>query len=230
VKASYILIVVVSLVILAAVGYMFTAAESPEAYVEKIEKERERQFKFIRFNVESPLTEAQKQSLQTLTFYDINPSYRVKARLLPIENKKVRQVPLTDGSVEKYIEHSYAEFELNGQTNKVLLLQSVKETDMRNFFLAFADEEACGASRWRKPDQGYKLERFAVLKPFRGKGVGSALIAAVLNDLPADAKYVYLNSQLDAVNVYKKFGFLTEGEQFEEAGIQHFKMVRKSLV
>jgi uncharacterized protein (DUF1684 family) len=140
VKASYILIVVVSLVILAAVGYMFTAAESPEAYVEKIEKERERQFKFIRFNVESPLTEAQKQSLQTLTFYDINPSYRVKARLLPIENKKVRQVPLTDGSVEKYIEHSYAEFELNGQTNKVLLLQSVKETDMRNFFLAFADE------------------------------------------------------------------------------------------
>lgn len=139
-KASYILIVVVSLVILAAVGYMFTAAESPEAYVEKIEKERERQFKFIRFNVESPLTEAQKQSLQTLTFYDINPSYRVKARLLPIENKKVRQVPLTDGSVEKYIEHSYAEFELNGQTNKVLLLQSVKETDMRNFFLAFADE------------------------------------------------------------------------------------------
>jgi uncharacterized protein len=140
VKASYILIVVVSLVILAAVGYMFTAAESPEAYVEKIEKERERQFKFIRFNVESPLTEAQKQSLQTLTFYDINPSYRLKARLLPIENKKVRQVPLTDGSVEKYIEHSYAEFELNGQTNKVLLLQSVKETDMRNFFLAFADE------------------------------------------------------------------------------------------
>jgi predicted GNAT family N-acyltransferase len=102
--------------------------------------------------------------------------------------------------------------------------------EVSTHFLAFADEEACGASRWRKTDQGYKLERFAVIKPFRGKGVGSALIAAVLNDLPADAKYVYLNSQLDAVNVYKKFGFETEGEQFEEAGIQHFKMVRKSLV
>ena len=94
-------------------------------------------------------------------------------------------------------------------------------------FLAFVDDEPCGASRWRKTDQGYKLERFAVLKPFRGKGVGSALITAVLNDLPADANYVYLNSQLDAINVYKKFGFVTEGNQFEEAGIQHFKMVRK---
>ncbi|MBC6368134.1 DUF1684 domain-containing protein [Algoriphagus sp. AK58] len=139
-KTSNILIVIVSVVVLAAVGYMFTAAESPEAYIEKIEKERERQFKFIRFNVESPLTEEQKREFKTLTFYEINPAYRVKARLVPIENKKVREVPLTDGSKEKYIEHSYAEFELNGRTNKLLLLQSVKETDMRNFFLAFADE------------------------------------------------------------------------------------------
>lgn len=139
-KSSHILIGVVSLVILVAIGYMFTAAESPEAYLEKIEKERERQFKFIRFNIESPLTEEQKKDFKSLTFYEINPSYRVKARLVPIESKKVREVPLTDGSKEKYIEHSYAEFELGGQTNKLLLLQSVKETDMRNFFLAFADE------------------------------------------------------------------------------------------
>lgn len=128
------------MVVLAAVAYMFTAAESPEAYIEKVEKERERQFKFIKFNVESPLNEEQRRSFQLLTFYDINPLYRVKALLIPIENKKVREVPLTDGSKEKYIEHSYAEFELGGQTNKLLLLQSVKETDMRNFFLAFADE------------------------------------------------------------------------------------------
>jgi uncharacterized protein (DUF1684 family) len=140
VKSSHILIGVVSLVILVAIGYMFTAAESPEAYLEKIEKERERQFKFIRFNIESPLTEEQKKDFKSLTFYEINPSYRVKARLVPIESKKVREVPLTDGSREKYIEHSFAEFELGGKTNKLLLLQSIKETDMRNFFLAFADE------------------------------------------------------------------------------------------
>lgn len=105
-------------------------------------------------------------------------------------------------------------------------LEHANEDDSVHF-LAFADDKPCGASRWRKTDQGYKLERFAVLKPFRGKGVGSALITAVLNDLPADANYIYLNSQLDAINVYKKFEFVTEGEQFEEAGIQHFKMVRK---
>lgn len=151
-KSSQLVIAVIALVVLAAVAYMFTAAESPEAYVEKIEKERERQFKFIRFNVESPLTEEQKNGFKSLKFYDINLDYKVKARLIPIENKKVREIPMSDGSKERYIEHSYAEFELNGQTNRLLLLQSVKETDMRNFFLAFADEtsgkETYGGGRY----------------------------------------------------------------------------------
>ena len=139
-KSSHLILIVASLVVLAAIAYMFTAAESPEDYQEKIETERERQFKYIRFNAESPLTEEQKRGLQSLKFYTIDPAYRVKARLLPIEIKKVREVPLTDGSTERYLEHSWAEFELGGKTNKVLLLQSLSESDMRNFFLAFADE------------------------------------------------------------------------------------------
>ncbi|MBM3427128.1 MAG: DUF1684 domain-containing protein, partial [Bacteroidetes bacterium] len=52
-----------------------------------------------------------------MKFYTIDPAYRVKARLLPIEIKKVREVPLTDGSTERYLEHSWAEFELGGKTN-----------------------------------------------------------------------------------------------------------------
>jgi uncharacterized protein len=151
-KANQIILIVVGLVVAAAVTYMFTASESPEDYIEKIEKERERQFKYIRFNSESPLTDEQKANFTSLTFYEINPAFKVKARLIPIENKKVREVPLTDGSKERYIEHSYAEFDLGGKTNKLLLLQSVKETDMRNFFLAFADEtssrETYGGGRY----------------------------------------------------------------------------------
>jgi predicted GNAT family N-acyltransferase len=95
-------------------------------------------------------------------------------------------------------------------------------------FLATIENQPCGACRWRKTDNGYKLERFAVSKDFRGKGVGQALVAAVLADLPEDANCIYLNSQLDAVGLYAKFGFQKEGEQFEEAGIQHFKMVKTS--
>lgn len=42
--------------------------------------------------------------------------------------------------------------------------------DVSIHFLAELNGVPCGACRWRKTDAGYKLERFAVLKEFRGKG------------------------------------------------------------
>lgn len=98
--------------------------------------------------------------------------------------------------------------------------------DVSTHFLALLDNQPCGACRYRKTDKGYKLERFAVLKEFRGKRVGQALVAAALDDIPDNAD-IYLNAQHDAVSLYAKFGFSVEGEAFEEAGIQHFKMVKK---
>ena len=100
--------------------------------------------------------------------------------------------------------------------------------DESTHFLATVNGEPAGASRWRKTDKGYKLERFAVLAPFRG-GVGKALVQAVLDDLPADAGYVYMHAQVPAMSLYERFGFEKSGPQFEEAGIQHYKMVRKSF-
>ncbi|MGF7082638.1 GNAT family N-acetyltransferase [Mucilaginibacter sp. UYCu711] len=99
--------------------------------------------------------------------------------------------------------------------------------DESTHFLATVDGVPAGASRWRKTANGYKLERFAVLKQFRGKGVAQELVRTVLGDLPPDADYIYLNAQILAVGLYEKFGFVQEGPQFEEAGIQHFKMVKR---
>lgn len=95
-------------------------------------------------------------------------------------------------------------------------------------FLAELNGVPCGACRWRKTDKGYKLERFAVLKEFRGKRIGQALVAAALDDLPANANYIYLNAQIHALPLYARFGFIAEGEQFDEAGIPHMKMVKKA--
>jgi len=151
-KPKNILTLFVVAVIIAAVTYTLTGTESPEAYIEKIESERERQFKYIRFNIDSPLSEEQKQSFKKLNFYPIDPAYKVKALMVPVENRKVREVPLTDGSKERYIEHSWAEFELVGKPQRLLLMQSMDEPDKRNFFLAFADEtsglETYGGGRY----------------------------------------------------------------------------------
>ena len=95
-------------------------------------------------------------------------------------------------------------------------------------FLASLDGQPVGTARWRFTANGVKMERFAVLEEARGKGVGQALVAAVLADIDAlpeaKGKMKYLHSQLHAMPLYAKFGFQQVGEQFEECSILHYKM------
>lgn len=95
-------------------------------------------------------------------------------------------------------------------------------------FLAKIDGKPVGTARWRFTKNGVKMERFAVLEEARGKGVGQALVAAVLEDLKstpeAAGKTKYLHAQLTAMPLYSKFGFEKKGDLFEECNIQHYKM------
>ncbi|WP_297335755.1 GNAT family N-acetyltransferase [Algoriphagus sp.] len=95
-------------------------------------------------------------------------------------------------------------------------------------FLASKDGKPVGTARWRFTDYGIKMERFAVRKEARGKGVGEALVTAVLRDImvhpEAKGKKRYLHAQLQAVPLYSKFGFQKVGDMFEECAIQHYKM------
>lgn len=96
-------------------------------------------------------------------------------------------------------------------------------------FLATIDGKPVGAARWRETEKGVKLERFAVLKEFREKGVGSALVSAVMDDinnsLDNPKGKCYLHAQLEAIPLYAKFGFKPQGEQFLECDIVHQTML-----
>ncbi len=79
-------------------------------------------------------------------------------------------------------------------------------------------------ARWRETDKGIKLERFATLSSHRNKGLGAILLEDILNDLLPFNKPIYLHSQLKAIPFYERYGFVTVGEQFTEADIEHFEM------
>ena len=86
-------------------------------------------------------------------------------------------------------------------------------------FLAKVEGTPVGTARWRFTQNGVKMERFAVLKVARGKGVGQALVAAVLGDIDqhpdTKGKKKYLHAQIHAMPLYAKFGFQVVGDQFE---------------
>lgn len=67
--------------------------------------------------------------------------------------------------------------------------------------------------------------RMAVLKEWRGKGVGCALMHRLLEEADrCQIQQVTLNAQSHATRFYARFGFVPVGKQFMEAGIPHVKM------
>lgn len=91
-------------------------------------------------------------------------------------------------------------------------------------FMAKYNAEYVGTARYRKTGYGYKLERIAVLKQFRKQGVATALIQAILGELPK-TETKYLHAQTQAKAVYDKNDFTATGPLFDEAGIEHIKMI-----
>ena len=97
-------------------------------------------------------------------------------------------------------------------------------------YLATADGVPCGAARWRKTDKGVKLERFAVLAPFRNQAVGSHLLRRVVTDVKAayPNETMYLHAQVPAMAFYARHGFEQVGELFRECDIAHYKMILRA--
>tara|TARA_R110000782_G_scaffold33826_2_gene81306 strand:- start:388 stop:810 length:423 start_codon:yes stop_codon:yes gene_type:complete len=73
-----------------------------------------------------------------------------------------------------------------------------------------------------------QIGRMAVLKPYRHRGIGDAMLKKLLiiaYSMGMDA--VFLNAQLDAMDFYKKNGFIEQGDIFDDADIPHIKMHRQ---
>ncbi len=70
--------------------------------------------------------------------------------------------------------------------------------------------------------------RIAVLRAWRGQGVGTRMIEFLTNSVRV-RRYseIYLHSQTQAAAFYARMGFEARGEPFIEAGIEHILMVRK---
>lgn len=72
------------------------------------------------------------------------------------------------------------------------------------------------------------IGRMAVLAPWRSRGVGDALLLALVEQARSRGwRDVHLNAQVLALGFYERHGFQPEGERFMEAGIEHQSMRRR---
>ncbi len=93
-------------------------------------------------------------------------------------------------------------------------------------FLAVQSGKAVGTARVVIKHRSAKIGRMAVLKSYRRKGVGAALLKrAILSAQRLHARRIYLHAQVAAIGFYERLGFRAVGREFDEAGIAHRKMI-----
>ena len=89
--------------------------------------------------------------------------------------------------------------------------------------LAF-DAQGAAVGTGRLLPDGH-IGRMAVLPSARGKGVGSALLRALMQAARQRGhREVALSAQTHAMPFYQRFGFVAEGDVYDDAGIPHRSM------
>lgn len=92
-----------------------------------------------------------------------------------------------------------------------------------------SSEQIIGTARVRFPATGEaKIERMAVLKPFRQRGVGSEMMSFLSSELRVrHISHVTLHAQYTTLAFYESCGYSTTGSPFWEAGIKHIAMEKR---
>jgi predicted GNAT family N-acyltransferase len=93
-----------------------------------------------------------------------------------------------------------------------------------------AETEAEGVIGTGRLHPSGKIGRMAVLAEWRSQGVGAAILRQLLDEAARlGMASVYLHAQVPVLGFYARFGFVAEGEEFEEANIPH-RLMRLRLV
>ena len=93
-------------------------------------------------------------------------------------------------------------------------------------FLATSSGRAVGTARLVMRGKKAKVGRMAVLKKYRRKGIGAALLKRVIAAAKRrGARIIFLHAQITVIEFYAKMGFRCVGPVFDEAGIAHRTMV-----
>jgi uncharacterized protein (DUF1684 family) len=151
-KRKNIIVLAAMAVLIITIFYSFQGSQNDTAYVTMIEKEREERDRFMRKSSDSPFADS-LQNFTGLKYYPADIKYRVIANLQPIESRKEVLLSTNDGKQQRYLEYAYADFKLDGKTNRLLILEIADMSAASGqLFLAFGDEtstvETYGGGRY----------------------------------------------------------------------------------
>jgi uncharacterized protein len=156
-KSKNIVLLGFVVVLLVTIFYGFDQSQNDPAYIEQIISERSEKDRYISTADDSPFAKSTTE-FTGLKYFEPDLTYRIVASIEYIENRKVILLPTSDGKEQRYMDYAYAEFNLDGVSNRLLILEVMDLGPFRGkLFLAFGDEtsghETYGAGRYLDIDK-----------------------------------------------------------------------------
>lgn len=134
-KFLYVMILLIAVIIFFSVS----SGETDSDYRSKVAEVRKERIGYLKTSKDSPFQQFDKK-FHPPSYFPIDPDYKVQARLERIQS--IQRIPIqsSDGSTQFYNKFAYANFTLNGQTLKLLILKPSGFGVPNTYFTAFADE------------------------------------------------------------------------------------------
>lgn len=99
------------------------------------------------------------------------------------------------------------------------------EDSVSQHFVAYDHEQPIATARLLRSNS---IGRVAVLKDYRGKGIGKLLMEAVIAQARIECReFLKLSSQVHAIEFYAALGFAVQGEEYLDCEIPHIDMWMK---
>lgn len=109
--------------------------------------------------------------------------------------------------------------------NKYMDFCKVEGDEIADHYGVYVDDLlVCVASIYITKNRA-RLRKFAILKEFQGKGIGTKLIHHILEKLKIeDIEYFWCDARKDAIGFYEKFEMKKIGDIFFKFEVSYYKM------
>ena len=130
------LVIAIILVAIFLGWYSLQTGETEEQYIDRILTERAEKETYFSSASDSPFNDIE---FKGLSYFDPDQKYRIYAKLIPIEEKRMVNMVTNDDKVKRYREWSIAEFELDNTLNQLTIYEEATGPFKGKLFLPFAD-------------------------------------------------------------------------------------------
>ena len=104
----------------------------------------------------------------------------------------------------------------------------IDNSDTVVHMLLCKDDEPIATCRFFKVNNEYKIGRIAVVKEYRGQGIGRIIVSCAEEKVyELGGRELCLSSQVRVQGFYEKLGYVAEGEIYMDQMCPHIKMKKK---